>query len=117
MTLADTLRELNLYIDPEEFSKHVSEKDGKIEVNWTALEELGANGGYANYCNIMLALTHLGILSAECAKGTFYVSGSGVPLNPIANGAVRYFTRREDAEAFKEIKSKRYYETRVVEGR
>jgi len=117
MVLENVLRELGIPIDPKEFSRHISEKGERIEVNWETLEELSNNGSYQDYCHIIDVLTHLKILSTDWTKGTYCVSGCGVPLNPSATGFARFFTRREDAEAFAETKKSRYYGVEIFEGR
>ena len=106
----NSIREIfkNTYDDVK---KHIIFNNGEATVNWKLIDliDIQKYPGSEFYTKIILYLEELNILSVETNK-TFGLDSDGINLNPKINSFPRYFTREEDAIAYKEIvyKNARY---------
>jgi hypothetical protein len=104
--LEDLKREIREFKPP--FMEGVIEEQGsKITVDWKKIAEMEKTAREGTHSATLLygTYTHLielGILSLE-SKGNYQLTGSSIVLNPRSHGLIQvYFTREEDAEAYKE---------------
>jgi hypothetical protein len=84
----------------------IRKDDGKIIVDWEKISEMEKNAEEGTHLAELLYGTYdhlieLGILSTK-PEGNYQLSDGLIFLNPYSHGLVPlYFTRREDAEAYK----------------
>jgi hypothetical protein len=89
-------RELGEY-DKEVLEKLVDEEDDKIVVDWEFFNELERRDYSSLATHVLL---ELGMLSLNW-KNNYALFGCGIIINPSAVFSSTYFTRKEDAEAYK----------------
>ncbi|MBW6461447.1 MAG: hypothetical protein K0B07_00135 [DPANN group archaeon] len=77
---------------------------GEATVKWKLIDSIDTQkySGSKLYTQIILHLKDLDILSSEKDK-TFSLDSGGINLNPKINSFPQYFTREEDAIAYKDI--------------
>ncbi|MFQ6056070.1 MAG: hypothetical protein ACE5J3_08835 [Methanosarcinales archaeon] len=86
----------------------IREEDGKIIVDWKKIAEMEKTVREGTYSVTLLYGTYdhlidLGILSLK-HEGNYQLNTGGIFLNPRSHGLLPvYFTRKEDAEAYKKV--------------
>jgi hypothetical protein len=87
----------------------VREDGGKITVDWKKIAEMEKTAREGTPSATLLYGTYdhlieLGILSLK-PRGNYQLTGSSIVLNPRSHGLIQvYFTRKGDAEAWKEAR-------------
>ena len=104
--------------------KYVSERDKEIKVDWERLlndhhsfiERASEGVSDKNYESLLYYLQIKGVLAYEGRKGSFFINGCGMKLNPSDNAVNYEFTRKEDAETFRKVKYGRaMYNTQICQ--
>jgi len=89
--------------------KYVQGEGGKIKIDWVNLlrdhhnfiEGASDDVEDQTYSDMLRYLQIKGILTFEGCRGSFFVNGCGMNVNP-RDGLIKYdFARKEDAEAFR----------------
>lgn len=88
----------------DDVKKHIIFNNGEATVNWKLIDSIDIQKytGSELYTKIILYLEELDILSTE-TDNTLGLDSGGINLNPKINSVPRYFTKKEDAIAYKEI--------------